>query len=101
VYKIREKADELKEEHFVAMFYSMGFLNNSVFAKKDNYYEMLLRILTPEMEEPIFFFRNMLCLSLAIYGVFIPWMEEASQNGPRLTRLAGFGCFRGDTLCIN
>jgi hypothetical protein len=80
VYKIREKADELKEEHFVALFYSMGFLNNSVFAKKDNYYEMLLRILTPEMEEPIFFFRNMLCLSLAIYGVFIPWMEEASQN---------------------
>jgi hypothetical protein len=56
----------------------MGFLNNRVFAKKDNYYEMLLRILTPDLEEPIFFFRNMLCLALAIYGVFIPWMEQAT-----------------------
>jgi hypothetical protein len=56
----------------------MGFLNNRVFAKKNNYYEMMLRILTPDLEKPIFFFRNMLCLALAIYGVFIPWMEQAT-----------------------
>jgi len=42
VYKINEKTDELKEEHFVALFYSLGFLNSRVLSKKENYYEMLL-----------------------------------------------------------
>jgi len=30
VYKINKKTEKLKEEHFVALFYWLGFLNDKV-----------------------------------------------------------------------
>lgn len=48
-----------------------------------------------------FTIRNMLCLALAIYGTFEPWMMiSLRQNQSTLTKLFGYGVFRGGDLCL-
>lgn len=40
-------------------------------------------------------------MALAIYGTFEPWMNVSKcKTQPILSKLFGFGVFKGDDLCV-
>lgn len=48
MYSVQENTKHLNEEQLVALLYRLGFLNKKALKSKENFFQTIIRILTPD-----------------------------------------------------